>query len=128
MRKNFCPFLLRVWVSENDHKQSGEFTDYQNIPSGALHVHTWLDCSLRELLDTIKQVHYNLRKNSNAEIEFAMIYPGKEGDFKLKKFETLHCTERREVDKKTLADCKLEIGDFLSLRVVSSSRSPKMEY
>lgn len=83
-------------------------------------MHTWMDASLRELLDAAKGVVPALNKK---DIRLAVfhVYQDTSGRFKRKEVAVIHSVKRANEDKITLASFLFEIGDMLDLLAIPGS-------
>ncbi|GJZ13112.1 histone deacetylase complex subunit SAP18-like protein [Tanacetum coccineum] len=92
-----CPLLIRVFTkvtgafngdleSGLDLKQVGghhnqaEFAVRGKEPKGEVQIHTWMDATLRELTDLVKEVAPEARRR-DASLSFAFVYPTKTDHF-----------------------------------------------
>ncbi|GFH28444.1 uncharacterized protein HaLaN_26935 [Haematococcus lacustris] len=54
-REKTCPLLLRVFTRNGGHHKLDEFAVRGKEPSGEIQIYTWMDATLRELSDLIKE-------------------------------------------------------------------------
>ena len=54
-----------------------------SLPDGELHVHAWADTTLRELVETVKEVCAAARPPS-VGLHLSLVYPGKSRSFKVR--------------------------------------------
>eukprot|EP01029_Cantina_marsupialis_P028059 TRINITY_DN774420_c0_g1_i1.p1 TRINITY_DN774420_c0_g1~~TRINITY_DN774420_c0_g1_i1.p1 ORF type:complete len:143 (-),score=14.34 TRINITY_DN774420_c0_g1_i1:295-672(-) len=120
-RRKTCPFLLRIFLSkEKKHHSVGLFGSelHEDLLKDEIRIHTWADCTLRELSDLIKEQSADVRKR-NTRLHFAIVYPDKTGRNVIKSIDgTIHAVERSALDDRTLADLHFETGDFIDAFVI----------
>jgi len=92
-------------------------------PPGEHHLHTWLDASLRELHDLLKQVE-PIAKERSSRLSFAIVYPDKRGVLTLKEVGSTRSIQRGPDDEKTLAELHFQAGDFLDVALFSGFVDP----
>eukprot|EP00392_Amoebophrya_sp_AT5.2_P003041 g3046.t1 len=74
-RDRTAPFLLRIFYRNEKHHRIEEFRQKRINIDDELQVYTWIDVSLRELSDLIKDVLPDTRAR-NIKLHFKLIYPG----------------------------------------------------
>merc|ERR1711935_1065254 len=79
-REKTCPLLLRVFTSKDRHHRPDDFGRNQT-PANELQVYTWMDATLKEITNLVKEVHPESRKKGMI-FDFAICYqdPRREGD------------------------------------------------
>lgn len=119
-REKKCPLLLRTFARVGSHHR---LADYQrhSLPPAEAECYTWMDADLRELTDILKRVHAPAR-NRNAILEFALVYPDKQGRNKMKVVGEVHSTESGPDDIKTLAQIKFQTGDYMDVAIKLPAR------
>ncbi|KAI6190192.1 putative Sin3 associated polypeptide p18 [Aphelenchoides bicaudatus] len=116
-REKVCPLLLRIFVSNGRHNLS---SDYNNgsTPSNELQIYTWLDCTLRELSDLIKDVNTDSRKRGT-EFRFCVVTPHpRSSRFVLNDIGIVTNNERGPDDNKTLSSSSFAVGDYIDVAIV----------
>ena len=84
-----CPVLLRTFVKPGAHHEPADY-GRGGVPTAAteLALHTWLDAPLRELTELLKE-HSEAARDRTVRISFALVYPDKSGDSKLREVRSL---------------------------------------
>ncbi|KAF8783003.1 Histone deacetylase complex subunit SAP18 like protein [Argiope bruennichi] len=59
--KETCPLLLRVFLNNGRHHSLSEFVR-GNVPPNELQIYTWLDATLKELTNLVKEVNPDARR------------------------------------------------------------------
>lgn len=72
-------------------------------------VYTWMDATLRELSDLVKDVQPAARAR-NARISFAFVYPDRKGRNVMRQVGTVHSARPHEDDHKSLRQLNFQIG------------------
>lgn len=73
-----CPLLLRFFPRLGGHHRLQDYQKRGNEPKSEFIAHTWMDATLREVSDLVKQVQPAARSKT-ARIEFALVFPDKRG-------------------------------------------------
>eukprot|EP00741_Cyanophora_paradoxa_P003075 tig00000663_g2984.t1 len=116
-REKVCPLLLRVFPVSGKHHRVEEYANRNSLPADELQIYTWMDATLRELTDLIKEVNETARRR-DAELSFAFVYPDRSGKNVLREVGLTHATRKGQDDFKTLADLHFQIGDYLDVAVI----------
>ncbi|CAI9101650.1 OLC1v1039020C2 [Oldenlandia corymbosa var. corymbosa] len=77
-REKICPLLLRVFTKVGEHHNSSEFAVRGKEPKDEVQIYTWMDATLRELTDLVKEVAPEARRR-DAVLSFAFVYPDSRG-------------------------------------------------
>lgn len=87
-------------------------------PKDEVQIYTWMDATLRELTDLVKEVSPAARRR-DAKLSFAVVYPDKNGRMQVKKVgETFsNANKRRLDDNKALSEIYFQIGDYLDVSI-----------
>eukprot|EP00052_Salpingoeca_macrocollata_P013968 m.109222 g.109222 ORF g.109222 m.109222 type:complete len:200 (-) comp19130_c3_seq2:41-640(-) len=117
-RAKRCPFLLRVFVGPRFHRTE----DFQggNVPSGGLQIYTWLDATLHELTQLIKDVMHDTRPKGT-RFTFKIIRRdggGRNGQPSGREIGSVVSGTEGDDDQKELRNVRFFIGDFLDVAVV----------
>ncbi|PRW60917.1 Histone deacetylase complex subunit SAP18 isoform B [Chlorella sorokiniana] len=115
-REKVCPLLLRVFPRLGAHHQLEDFARRGDEPKDEVQVYTWMDATLRELSDLVKEVQPAARRPM-ARISFAFIYPDRRGKNVMRQVGAVHATRLGEDDSKTLKQLNFQTGDFLSVAI-----------
>jgi len=116
-REKTCPLLLRVFTMNGDHHKDDDFAVRGKEPKNEVQIYTWMDATLRELTELVKEVAPEARRR-NAKLSFAFVYPDKRGRFILRKVGMTFSSGRRLEDMKTLAELHFQIGDYLDVAIL----------
>jgi len=73
-REKICPFLLRMFIKENEKHPLEEFRDQKVPEKDEVQVYTWQDATLKELAELVGQEVEAIRKNRESELNFAFVY------------------------------------------------------
>ncbi|CAA0843408.1 Polygalacturonate 4-alpha-galacturonosyltransferase [Striga hermonthica] len=79
-REKTCPLLLRVFTKVGGHHTDDDFSVRGKEPKDEVQIYTWMDATLRELTDLVKEVAPEARRR-DAVLSFAFVYPDKRGRF-----------------------------------------------
>jgi len=105
-------------VKKGGHHKPEDYAVRGEEPQGEHQLHMWLDASLRELHDLLKQVE-PLARDRNSRLSFAIVYPDKRGMLTLKEVGSTRSIQRGPDDEKTLAELHFQAGDFLDVALMS---------
>ncbi|CAD7949468.1 unnamed protein product [Amoebophrya sp. A120] len=112
------PFLLRIWHQHGKHHRLN--TREVMKEDDELQVYTWLDVTLRELSDLIKDVVPETRK-SNCMLDVRLIYPGPDGRSNSLNLGEVHSVFKKSEDYRPILLRQgriFEIGDMLSVAIL----------
>ncbi|KNA15412.1 hypothetical protein SOVF_098550 [Spinacia oleracea] len=117
-REKTCPLLLRVFTKIGGHHTQEDFSVRGKEPKDEVQIYTWMDATLREMTDLVKEVSPAARRR-DAKLSFAVVYPDKNGRMQVKKVgETFsNANKRRLDDNKALAEIYFQIGDYLDVSI-----------
>ena len=85
-----------------------------------IHIYTWLNCTLRELVNTMKTSLKQANKKS-ARITFYHVYQDTSGRFKKKQISTVHSVKKGKDDELTLVSFRFEIGDIIDVNICTEN-------
>nr|CAI5848326.1 unnamed protein product [Callosobruchus analis] len=71
-RQKICPFLLRVFVSNNGYHHKPSEYNKGNTPQNELQIYTWKDATLHELTQLVKEVNPEARRKGT-KFNFAFV-------------------------------------------------------
>merc|ERR1719334_922566 len=116
-RQVICPFLVRVFINDNQHLTAADFANPDDLPEGALHIHTWKNATLQEIVQLVSQVRHELRNPKyNYRVSFAFVYPDSTGKNVVRDCEADVFTQRKDPNnRKTLGELGFDIGDHLDV-------------
>jgi len=115
-RNKRCPFLLRVFVSHNQHN---ELSSYQNgsVPSNELLIYTWQDAKLKEVAQLIKDSSPEAAKGDT--LKFSRVFQDpKNGDWTVAEIGKSGSRIGND-DYQSIHDLGFAIGDFMDVSVMS---------
>ncbi|KAI3800485.1 hypothetical protein L1987_28576 [Smallanthus sonchifolius] len=119
-REKTCPLLLRVFTKVGGHHSQADFAVRGKEPKDEVQIYTWMDATLRELTDLVKEVAPEARRR-DALLSFAFVYPTKTGHFTVKEVrKTFSYPNARRPDdgSKALGTLSFEIGDYLDVAIL----------
>ncbi|CAA2969110.1 Hypothetical predicted protein [Olea europaea subsp. europaea] len=119
-REKTCPLLLRVFTKVGGHHTDGEFAVRGKEPKDEVQIYTWMDATLRELTDLVKEVAPEARRR-DAILSFAFVYPDKRGRFVVREVgRTFSYPNGRRPDSgsKSLSELCFQIGDYLDVAIL----------
>ncbi|CAN4097417.1 unnamed protein product [Withania somnifera] len=119
-REKTCPLLLRVFTKVGGHHSDNEFAVRGKEPKDEVQIYTWMDATLRELTDLVKEVAPEARRR-DATLSFAFVYPDKRGRFVVREVgRTFSYPNMRRPDSgsKSLSELKFQIGDYLDVAIL----------
>lgn len=90
------------------------FNDTSHLPKSEVQIYTWPDASLRELTELLQEVDASA-KAEDSRLEFAFIYPGRDGKMIMRRIGSVLASKKGEGDKRTLRGCFFQPGDYLSV-------------
>nr|KAJ0198152.1 hypothetical protein LSAT_V11C700365650 [Lactuca sativa] len=102
------------------HHNQTDFAVRGKEPKDEVQIYTWMDATLRELTDLVKEVAPEARRR-DAMLSFAFVYPTKTGHFTIKEVgKTLSYPNARRPDdgSKALGSLSFEIGDYLDVAIL----------
>ena len=88
-------------------------------------MHTWMDATLRELSDLIKEASPSAR-DRNSQLSLAVVYPDRRGVMVLKEVGIIHALRHGPDDLKTLEKLQFQTGDFLDCAVLTQPKTMKV--
>eukprot|EP00899_Mesostigma_viride_P009985 jgi/Mesvir1/18989/Mv18950-RA.1 len=116
-REKVCPLLLRVFTKRDGHHTAADYAVRGKEPANEVQIYTWMDATLRELTDLVKEVMPDAR-HRDARLSFAFVYPDRRGRNVIRQVGKTTSIPRRSADEfKTLAELNFQTGDFLDVAV-----------
>jgi histone deacetylase complex subunit SAP18 len=91
-RAKTCPFLLRCFWKLHRNNSINSYRNAGNgvVPNQEVQIYTWMDATLRELCDILKNVVPGL-DDPNTCILFSLIFVDANGNVGMKQVTFLHC-------------------------------------
>ncbi|XP_075511537.1 histone deacetylase complex subunit SAP18-like isoform X1 [Primulina tabacum] len=120
-REKTCPLLLRVFTKVGDHHADGDFAVRGKEPKDEVQIYTWMDATLRELTDLVKEVAPEARRR-DAILSFAFVYPDKCGRFVVREVgRTFSYPNGRLPDSgsKAFGNLSFQIGDYVDVAILT---------
>ncbi|XP_016499525.1 histone deacetylase complex subunit SAP18-like isoform X2 [Nicotiana tabacum] len=118
-REKTCPLLLRVFTKIGGHHSDNDFAVRGKEPKDEVQIYTWMDATLRELTDLVKEVAPEARRR-DASLSFAFVYPDKRGRFVVREVGRTYSYpngRRPDSGSKSLSELKFQIGDYLDVAI-----------
>lgn len=115
-REKVCPLLLRVFPRLGAHHQLEDFGRRGDEPKDEVQIYTWMDATLRELTDLVKEVQPAARRPM-ARLSFAFVYPDRRGRNVMRQVGQVHGTRLGGDDSKSLKQLNFQTGDYLSVAI-----------
>ncbi|XP_056698012.1 histone deacetylase complex subunit SAP18-like, partial [Spinacia oleracea] len=75
-------FVFRIRIG--GHHTQKDFSVRGKEPKDEVQIYTWMDATLREMTDLVKEVSPAARRR-DAKLSFAVVYPDKNGRMQVKK-------------------------------------------
>merc|ERR1712242_20576 len=120
-REKTCPLLLRVFTSKDRHHRPDDFGRNQT-PANELQVYTWMDATLKEITNLVKEVHPEARKKGMI-FDFAICYQDpRMNRYRIKEVGQTISGKKSTDDTITLKASKFQIGDFMDIAIKEARR------
>ncbi|CDP08917.1 unnamed protein product [Coffea canephora] len=119
-REKTCPLLLRVFTKIGGHHNEVDFAVRGKEPKDEVQIYTWMDATLRELTDLVKEVAPEARRR-DATLSFAFVFPNSRGRFVVREVgRTYSYPNARRADdgSRALGELKFQIGDYLDVAIL----------
>jgi len=116
-RMKTCPLLLRVFCSKHRHHLPSEY-EQGHTPDNELQIYTWMDASLGELSQLIKEVNPDARRRGT---QFAFSIVSADDGYSRYRLTDIGLTEhgqRRPDDQIQLSNKRFRIGDYLDVAII----------
>ncbi|XP_070038826.1 histone deacetylase complex subunit SAP18-like isoform X3 [Nicotiana tabacum] len=101
------------------HHSDNDFAVRGKEPKDEVQIYTWMDATLRELTDLVKEVAPEARRR-DASLSFAFVYPDKRGRFVVREVGRTYSYpngRRPDSGSKSLSELKFQIGDYLDVAI-----------
>lgn len=120
-REKTCPILIRVFVG-TAHLASNEYGSGKLPAEQELHIHTWLDASIRELATLIREVRPEARR-PGTRLDFNILFPETQmRGYRSRGIGEVFIGQRSSDEHRTLEDSRFQIGDMLDVAIGYGSR------
>merc|ERR1712139_490383 len=110
-RHKTVPFLIRIFPNAGPHRREDEYFT-KNLPKNELRIHTWMDATLRELTELIKQAVPESRGNRRISFRRVCITGIRPI---MRQMGVVHSSAPGHEDKYMIKDKKFEIGDLIDI-------------
>uniref|UniRef100_A0A5S6QHL6 18 kDa Sin3-associated polypeptide n=1 Tax=Trichuris muris TaxID=70415 RepID=A0A5S6QHL6_TRIMR len=112
-REKMCPMLVRLFTCLERHNAMRDY-GRTRVPSNELQIHTWKDCTLRELTRLVKKAIPESRRRGTT-CSFAIISPDDRAMvFRSREIGSTIIGQPGSMDDdKTLADARFVVGDYI---------------
>ncbi|CAF0929017.1 unnamed protein product [Adineta ricciae] len=116
-RLKTCPLLLRVFCNKNRHHLAREY-EKGHTPENELQIYTWMDATLSELTQLIKDVNPDSR-HRGTQFSFSVVAPDEtHGYYYLNDIGKTENGQRRPDDQVQLASKRFRVGDYLDVAII----------
>jgi len=119
-RKKRCPFLMRVFLSHNNHN---EIASYEKgaVPKEELAIYTWPDAKLKEVAQLIKESYPDADK-PDSTLKFSRVFPDpKTGAWQLVEVGKIGARVGND-DFQNIHDLGFLIGDYMDVAIVNNRK------
>ncbi|XP_071932552.1 histone deacetylase complex subunit SAP18 isoform X2 [Coffea arabica] len=102
------------------HHNEVDFAVRGKEPKDEVQIYTWMDATLRELTDLVKEVAPEARRR-DATLSFAFVFPNSRGRFVVREVgRTYSYPNARRADdgSRALGELKFQIGDYLDVAIL----------
>jgi histone deacetylase complex subunit SAP18 len=116
-RLKTCPLLLRVFCNKNRHHLAREY-EQGHTPENELQIYTWMDATLGELTQLIKEVNPDARRRGT---QFSFSIVSADDSYNRYYLTDIGKTEnghRRSDDQIQLANKRFRVGDYLDVAII----------
>jgi histone deacetylase complex subunit SAP18 len=110
-RNTTCPFLLRVFCTQDPLHTLRHLGDSQ--ADDEVRLYTWLDASLRELVDLLKAYLPSARRT---DFRISFVRPNLQGGLEEKEVGKVHSMRKTTLDSDTLQTLRFVIGDYIVVK------------
>lgn len=87
-------------------------------PEGVeVHVHAWLDATLREFVSLVQEAHSPARRR-NARLDLAVVFPDRSGRRTVRKLAVVHSSRSSGSDARTLKALGIKPGDVMDVALL----------
>lgn len=116
-REKTCPLLLRVFTNFGRHNN---ISDYHNgHPPNQLQIYTWMDATLRELTNLIREVVTEAQQRGTC-FYFMLVSPDRTSPrYHVREIGQTVCGQKGLDDNKTLLQSRFIIGDYLDVKILT---------
>jgi hypothetical protein len=116
-RKKRCPFLMRVFLSPNQHNEIASFQN-GSVPKEELAIYTWPDAKLKEVAQLIKE-NYPDADKADSTLKFSRVFPDpKTGDMTIAEIGKSGSRIGND-DYQNIHDLGFSIGDYMDVAILT---------
>ncbi|ELT98848.1 hypothetical protein CAPTEDRAFT_221388 [Capitella teleta] len=91
-------------------------------PANELQIYTWMDASLKELTNLVKEVNADARRKGTF-FDFSVVFPdARSPQYRMREIGSTCAGRKGSDDAKTLAGTKFKIGDYLDIAISPPGR------
>jgi histone deacetylase complex subunit SAP18 len=90
-------------------------------------LHTWLDATLREITELIKEEE-KLAKQWGVKLLYSLVYPDQKGINVMREIGTVDSHKPGRDDNKTLDTLRFQLGDFLTINFVDKTQDEREKH
>ncbi|KAK2406963.1 Histone deacetylase complex subunit SAP18 [Trifolium repens] len=83
------------------HHTGDMFNPRRNKPRDEIHVHTWMDATLREITREVKDMVHRTASRKNAKFSFAIVSRNRNSNYEVRKVGEVLCYESSETETET---------------------------
>merc|ERR1719199_2010175 len=112
-RNKTVPFLIRVFPNVGPHRREDDYLG-KELPKNELRIHSWMDATLRELAELIKQAIPETR--GNRRISFRRVCRTRPRPI-MRQMGVVHSSARGLEERCMIKDKMFEIGDFIDISI-----------
>ncbi|CAF0745680.1 unnamed protein product [Adineta steineri] len=116
-RLKTCPLLLRVFCNKNRHHLAREY-EQGHTPENELQIYTWLDATLGELTQLIKEVNPDSRRRGTQFLFSIVSADESRNRYYLTEIGKTENGQKRPEDKIQLGNKRFRIGDYLDVAIM----------
>lgn len=102
--------------STGHHHKASEYNK-GNTPQNELQIYTWLDATLHELTQLVKEVNPEARRKGT-KFSFAFVFPdARQPIYRMREVGTTTTGIKGPDDLKTLGQLRINIGDYMDIAI-----------
>lgn len=123
-REKTCPLLLRVFTSYGKHNPVAEYNN--GFPPNQLQIYTWMDATLRELTNLIREVNPEAQQRGTTFC-FTLLTPERgTSRFHVRDIGQTVLGQKTPDENKSLQQCRFIIGDYMDVKILTPKRNMRM--
>uniref|UniRef100_A0A8D9BNU5 18 kDa Sin3-associated polypeptide n=1 Tax=Cacopsylla melanoneura TaxID=428564 RepID=A0A8D9BNU5_9HEMI len=123
-REKTCPLLLRVFTNFGKHNNVSDYTN--GFPPNQLQIYTWMDATLRELTNLIREVNPEAQQRGTC-FYFTLLTPERgTSRFHVRDIGQTICGQKGPDDNKSLQMSRFIIGDYMDVKILPPKRNMRI--